>query len=271
MSSFKHIRLDKLINPEFDLRLTENPEADDELRDSIRENGILEPLLVKDTSNGYEIIAGNRRFKQAIRAGLAAAPCIVIQTTGAATDKIQLHENIKRLPLSHVDQAYTFSHLIKKYDMTEQQIATLVGKSIAYVSQHLSLLNCDDKLLQAVQDGRINFSTARELFQCKDQDELHRFINIVENNGASTDVVKTWVHESNRETDLVNEPLNKPPLNQLPATPVLPMYPCAACEVPINIPDIKIVRLCPECHNLIFSEISREKQKLRMESIKKDS
>jgi len=113
MSTYKFIRLDKLIPPEFDTRLTNDQEADDDLRDSIRELGILEPLLVKETENGFEIIAGNRRYKQATRAGLAAAPCIVTDPNGAETDKIQLHENIKRLPLSHVDQAYTFAHLIK--------------------------------------------------------------------------------------------------------------------------------------------------------------
>ena len=171
MSKIKYVRLDKLNQPEFDGRLTHSPVEDDELRDSIRELGILEPLLVKDTENGYEIISGNRRFIQAGRAGLPAAPCIIFKTNGAEADKIQLHENIKRLPLSHVDQAYTFAHLIKKYTMTEQQVSTLVGKSIAYVSQHLSLLQCDDYLVQAVQDGRVNFSVARELMQCKDTDE----------------------------------------------------------------------------------------------------
>lgn len=266
MLQIKHVRLDKINPPEFDGRLTENPEKDDELRDSIRELGILEPLLVKNTDQGIEIIAGNRRFKQAGRAGLAAVPCIVQDTSGAETDKIQLHENIKRLPLSHVDQAYTFAHLIKKYGLTEQQIATLVGKSIAYVSQHLCLLQCDEILVQAVQDSRINFSVARELMQCKDPDERNRLQGIVEAHGASTEIVHGWVQEANRESDIIKDPTNAPIQRQLPDTPAIPMYPCSACEVPTEILELRLVRLCSECHHLIFSEIDHEKQKARIAS-----
>jgi len=266
MLQIKHIRLDKINPPEFDGRLTESPLEDDELRDSIREMGILEPLLVKNTDEGIEIIAGNRRFKQAGRAGLAAVPCIVQDTSGAETDKIQLHENIKRLPLSHVDQAYTFAHLKKKYGMTEQQIATLVGKSIAYVSQHLCLLQSDEVLVQAVQDGRINFSVARELMQCKDPDERNRLQSVVEDHGASTDIVRSWVQEANRESAHIADPKNAPIVQQQPNTPPIPMYPCGACEVPTGILELVVVRLCKECHHLIFSEIEREKQKARIAS-----
>ncbi len=266
MSKYKYIRLDKINSPEFDGRLTENPKEDDELRDSIREMGILEPLLVKNTETGIEIIAGNRRFIQAGRAGLAAVPCLVSDTSGAETDKIQLHENIKRLPLSHVDQAYTFAHLQKKYEMTEQQIATLVGKSIAYVSQHLCLLQCDEILVQAVQDNRINFSVARELMQCKDADERNRLQNIVEVHGASTEIVHNWVQEANRETEHINDPDNAPIQRKLPDAPPIPMYPCNACEVPTEILELRVVRLCKECNHLIFSDIEHEKQKARIAS-----
>jgi len=268
MQQIKHIRLDKLNSPEFDARLHSDPEKDDELRDSIRELGIIEPLIVKDTSKGYEIIAGNRRFREAGRAGLAAAPCVVITASGAECDKIKLHENIKRLPLSHVDQAYTFSHLIKEYNLTEQQVADLVGRSIAYVSQHLSLLQCDKTLLASVNNGQINFSAARELLQCKDPDERVRLQNIIEENGATVPVIKQWVQESNRETDIQSGiPLTT--RSTIPVTkPDIPMYPCVACSTPIVVQELKIVRLCEECHHLIFSHIEREKMKLRMKDHK---
>lgn len=263
MQNIKYVRLDKVISPEFDARLTKDPEADDDLRESIRELGVLEPLIVKDTNKGYEIIAGNRRFEQATRAGLTAVPCLISKATGAEADKIQLHENIKRLPLSHVDQAYTFAHLIKKYKMTEQQVATIVGKSIAYVSQHLSLLQTEEVLLQAVQDGRINFSAARELMRCQDKDESERLQALVEKNGASTDVIRTWVNESNRESDLL-EPVPPSSLTtEPPGQTQLPMYPCAMCDKPTLLTEIKILRICHGCNFAFFSEIEKEKMKIR--------
>lgn len=268
MEQIKHISLEDLHSPEFDARLHTDPERDEELKDSIRELGILEPLLVRKSNKGYEIIAGHRRFREAGRAGLAAVPCIIRKATGAECDKIKLHENIKRLPLSHVDQAYTFSHLIKEYNLTEQQVADLVGKSIAYVSQHLSLLQCDKILLASVNNGQINFSAARELLQCKDPDERHRLRTIVEENGATVPVIKQWVQESNRETATLtgNPPETRTTIQD--TKPDIPMYPCVACATPVEVQKLKIVRLCEECHHLIFSSIEREKMKIRMEDHK---
>ena len=263
MNQIKHIRLDKLRPPEFDSRLISTPEEDDELRDSIRELGILEPLIVKETSEGFEIVAGHRRFREAGRAGLAAVPCVVIKTTGAEADKIKLHENIKRLPLSHVDQAYTFAHLMKEYGLTEQQVADLIGKSIAFVSQHLSLLSCDKNILAAVHDGRINFSVARELIQCKDADERDHLREIVENSGATQTVVRGWVQESNRETESLITPDRQQYPIQREAESTIPMYPCAACEQPTALDKIKVIRLCADCHYIIFSSIEREKYRAR--------
>lgn len=263
MERIIHLRLDQLIPPSFDQRITDSPLEDNELMESIRELGILLPLIVLDTKDGFEIVAGNRRFKQAGRAGLAAAPCIVCKTTGAAAEKIKLHENLHRLPLSHIDQGYTFAHLIKEYKMTETQVATLSHRSIAYVSQHLSLIQSDDTLVQAVHDGRLNFSVARELMLCKDDDDRQRLQNFAEEHGATQTVVRTWVHESNIETDKLGQEHKEQVKSPALENPPLPMYPCRACEVPTEILKLQAVRMCPACFKLIFDEIDREKYELR--------
>ncbi len=264
MQQIKHIRLDKIKPPEFDARLTDSPEEDAELQESIRELGILEPLLVKEVTNGFEIIAGNRRFNAAGIVGLPAVPCIVSKVTGALSDKIQLHENLKRLPLSHIDQAHTFAHLIKEYNMTGTQIATLTGMSDAYVSQHLALLHSDDKLLQAVHDGRINFSVARELNACKDPDERSHLQDIVEEHGASSSVVQTWVRDSNRETEKVESGDNSQKHVYSDSKPIIPHYPCEVCKTLTIYTEIKRINMCPGCHNLFFLTIEKGKQEVRM-------
>jgi len=263
MEKIRHLRLDQLLPPSFDQRITDSPQEDDELMESIRELGVLLPLIVLDTVDGFEIVAGNRRFKQAGRAGVAAVPCLVCKTTGAAAEKIKLHENLHRLPLSHIDQGYTFAHLIKEYNMTETQVATLSKKSISYVSQHLSLIQSDDILVQAVHDGRLNFSVARELMLCKDDDDRHRLQDFAEKNGATQTVVRTWVHESNIETDKIGQEHKEAVKSPAMESPPLPMYPCRACEVPTELLKLQVVRMCPECFKLIFDEIDQEKFKAR--------
>ena len=268
MEQIKHIRLDKLIPPKFDHRITTSPEEDQELMESIRELGLFTPLIVKDTEDGYEIIAGYRRFKAAGIAGLAAVPCIVVKTDDAASEKIKLHENIKRLPLSHIDQAYTFAHLRIPLKLTEQQISILVGKSISYVSQHLALLSCSEVMVSAVHSGQINFSVARELSQCKDSDEQERLMNIVVDHGASTAVVQSWVRESNKESAIIRGEAGPQKEYKLPDAPPTPMYPCLACEIPTNLLELKIARLCDSCFNSIFDEIEREKIFRRNDTLK---
>lgn len=232
--------------------------------ESIRELGILEPLIVKEVTDGYEIVAGNRRFIQGGRAGLASVPCVIVKTTGAASEKIKIHENLHRLPLSHIDQGYTFAHLIKEYKMTEEKIALLSGRSIAYISQHLSLIQTDPIIINAVSDGRINFSVARELMRCKDTDERNRLQSFIETSGASQNTVRTWVDESNRETETVNHQIREVNPNPTLKSPQIPLYPCSICNTPTSIIDLKTVKFCPGCHFLFFSEIEQDKQSQRI-------
>ncbi|MBA7532821.1 Nucleoid occlusion protein [subsurface metagenome] len=270
MNQIKHIRLDKIKPPEFDARLTPSPQEDDELRDSIKELGVLLPLLVKDVGDGYEIIAGNRRYREASRAGLTAVPCEVLKVTGAQSDKIKLHENLKRLPLSHIDQSQTFAHLIKEYNLTEKQVAALSGMSTGYVSEHLALLHADDNLLQAVHDGRLNFTVARELNRCKDSEERSRLQRVTEENGATAFVVKGWVQDSNRETDRIKGESTTPPPYSGSTEPNIPHYPCSVCHKPTRYDFIKRNPMCPDCDNIFHLTIEQDRLRQRQENNKPD-
>lgn len=259
MNQIKHIRLDKLRLPSFEAHQTPDPEADKELTDSIRELGILEPLLVRDTKDGPEIIIGTRRFRCGGRAGLAAAPCIFVKATDSEAETLKIHENIKRLPLSHIDQALTFEHLRSKFKMTEQQISILTQKSIPYISQHLVLLHSDETLVQAVQGGRLNFSVARELMHVDDPDELKRLLQYAENDGATAETAHNWVHQYKRDKHVAPD---KPPGAYKPPQDIPPeeaKIVCRACECSTPITKSRVVRLCHECFRLIFTHIDEEK------------
>lgn len=271
MDQIKYISLNKLNPPDFDARVTTSPDDDSELMESIKEHGVLEPLIVRNTEKGYEIIAGKRRFIEAGNAGLSSVPCIIKKSTDSDADIIKLHENIKRLPMSHIDQGMTFKHLIDKYNMTETTVASLVGKSTGYISQHLSLLESDESLIDSVREGRLNFSVARELMHLKDKDELKRMQDICEHDGAGAAIVHNWVHESNRET-------LKPDNPKITYEPVPdraqyrePSFPCQTCENKIPIKYLKVLRICPDCFHLIFSAFDAEKQKLTDKTAKGSS
>lgn len=268
MEQIIHIKLEDLHSAEFDHRLTTNPIKDIELQESIRELGILEPLVVRKINKGYEIMIGGRRHRAAGKLGLPTVPCIINKASGVEVDKIMIHENIKRDDLGHIDQAYLFCHLIEKYKMTEEKVANLIGKSVPYVSQHLTLIRANDKLIAGVQDETITFSISRELVRVKDIDERNRLQEQIVDHGASLAVVKSWVNESNRET-LTSNPAGgsyEPTVDSPPSYKTT--YPCQACERHTDVSELKIARLCPECFYQIFNAIREQQVEMTSENHK---
>ena len=258
MNQIKHIRLDKLLPPTFDARLTTSPEADEELQNSIRHFGILEPLLVKATSTGFEIIAGHRRFTAAGVIGLQAAPCIVMKVTGADSEAIKIHENLHRLAPSDIDQASTYKYLVDTYDMTEKQVSELTGKSIPYISQHLSLLHSEPVLVKAVQDGKIHFTAARELMLIKNKDEQRRLSSIAAENGVTSEIARNWKNEANLETAILNGDETPPIPSETQPKYHEPTFPCQLCDVTHRIAQMQVLKVCPACREAIEYAISHQ-------------
>jgi len=150
--------------------------------------------------------------------------------------------------------------------MTETEIASLINMSIGYVSQHLSLLQTDEVILSAIQGNRINFSIARELMRIKDNDEQKRLCEYIEKTGASVEIVKQWVDESNRETDNFEHDHKLEQQTYPQSEPQIPHYPCAVCTTLTKYDAIKTIRMCPGCYRLFFLEIEKGRQEDRLKT-----
>ena len=251
-----NINLSKIIPPAFDQRTDTDETADQELLDSIKQFGVLEPILVRQKVNQFEIIAGHRRFRMAQRAGLPTLPCIIQKAGDKETELIKIHENIHRLPLSHIDQGNTFLYLRETFSMNEAEIASLVGKSVPYVSQHLTLIKSDKEILDAVNKEEITFSAARELNQVVDPSERKRLLDIVRENGATVPVLQSWVRESNRVPGSSGPNTVYVPDGGQPPYSSNPTFSCQACDRTFKIGEMHIVRLCPSCEFSFKSAIS---------------
>ncbi len=139
------------------------PESLLELVDSIREHGILEPLVVAATPAGLQIIAGERRWRAAKLAGLTKVPTVIRQTTAAGLLEMALVENVQRQDLSAIERAQAFKRLIDDFGQTSTAIAAKIGKSIAYVSNSLRLLTLPDAIKDALISGITTEGHARAL------------------------------------------------------------------------------------------------------------
>jgi ParB family chromosome partitioning protein len=136
-----------------------------ELASSIKEHGIIQPLLVSrdDDGNGYTLIAGERRWQASKLAGLTAVPVIVRQTSDQQKLELALIENVQRADLNPLEEAHAYRQLSDEFELSHEQIADRVGKSRVAVTNTLRLLKLPDPVQQALVDGRVSEGHARAL------------------------------------------------------------------------------------------------------------
>lgn len=144
------------------------PESLVDLVDSIKEHGILEPLVVASTPAGYQIIAGERRWRASKLAGLTHVPAIVRETTPRGMLEMALVENVQRVDLNPLDRAAGFERLMSEFNLTTSEIAIKIGKSVAYVSNTMRLLTIPDALKDGLLSGLISEGHARALASIDD-------------------------------------------------------------------------------------------------------
>src|SRR4030065_1464550 len=145
------------------------PESLVDLVDSIREHGILEPLVVAKTPAGFQIIAGERRWRAAKLAGLTHVPALVRETTPKGMLEMALVENVQRIDLNALDRAQGFERLMSEFGLSTSEIAVRIGKSVAYVSNSIRLLSLPDALKDGLLSGLISEGHARALAAIDDQ------------------------------------------------------------------------------------------------------
>lgn len=134
-----------------------------ELSDSIKQNGILQPLLVRKKGAKYEIVAGERRYQAAKLAGLEEVPVIIKDISDAEVFKLALIENLQRADLSPLEEARGYKQLIKERSLTQDEVAKLVSKSRSAVTNTLRLLDLPEEVQQFVEDGLITAGHARAI------------------------------------------------------------------------------------------------------------
>jgi len=141
-----------------------------ELARSIREKGVIQPIIVREVEDGYELIAGERRLIAARQAGLLKIPAIVKEITDEKDLlEIALIENIQREDLNPIEKARSYRRLISEFDETQEMIAERVGKDRSSVANLLRLLELQDPIKKLIEEGRLNFGQARTLLSEKDE------------------------------------------------------------------------------------------------------
>ena len=146
----------------------------EELASSIREKGVLEPILVRRDGMKYRIIAGERRWRAAQRAGLKEIPAVVREANDREAFELALVENLQRSDLNAIEEAEAYEVLLSDHGLTQEEIAKRVGKERSTVANGLRLLKLPEEVRDAVRDGRLDMGHARALLGLDDADAMKR-------------------------------------------------------------------------------------------------
>lgn len=152
-------------------------DALEELAQSIKEYGVVEPVILKKSIKGYEIVAGERRCKAAKIAGLSTIPAIVKEFTDEEMMEIALLENIQREDLNPIDTAISISNILAVKNITQEEFSKKMGKSRSYVTNLLGLLNLPKSVQELVKNGKLSMSAARSLSKITDEERVIELAN----------------------------------------------------------------------------------------------
>lgn len=144
-------------------RKTFRPEELAELADSIKQNGILQPLLVRKKGSGYEIVAGERRYQAAKAAGLTEIPVVIRDISDDDVFKLALIENLQRSDLSPLEEAQGYRQLIKEKGLTQEELAKILSKSRSAITNTLRLLDLPKEVQDLVEEGKLTAGHARAI------------------------------------------------------------------------------------------------------------
>ncbi|MBE6160926.1 MAG: ParB/RepB/Spo0J family partition protein [Firmicutes bacterium] len=172
-SDIIEISLDEIRSNPYQPRKTFNEESLNELADSIKEHGLVQPIIVKKSVKGYDLIAGERRTKASRLAGLKTIPAIIKDYNDNEMREIALVENIQRENLNPIDEAMAYEDIINMSKMTQEEFAKKFGKSRSHVTNMLGLLKLPDKTKDLIADGKISMGHARCLSKLSDVDKIY--------------------------------------------------------------------------------------------------
>ncbi|ANX14364.1 chromosome partitioning protein ParB [Fictibacillus arsenicus] len=171
--------------------------AIDELKESIQEHGILQPILARKSIKGYEIILGERRFRAASEAGLKNIPVIIKDYSEEKMMEVALIENLQREDLNPVEEAQAYQKLIDHLKLTQEELASRVGKSRPHIANHIRLLQLPKPVLELLSNGMITMGHGRALLGLKKKSKMQQVVQRITDDGLNVRQLEKLIQDIN--------------------------------------------------------------------------
>ena len=173
----------------------------EELARSIETHGIIQPIMVRPSGEGYEIVAGERRWRAARKASLKQIPCIVRELTEEQNMLVSIIENMQREDLNPMEEAEALNQMITKFGLTQEEISKSVGKSRPYITNSLRLLKLPEEIREMVQQGNLTNGHARAIAGIKEEKRQLHLAHRVVKEGLSVRETETLANKENEGPD----------------------------------------------------------------------
>ena len=177
----------------------------EELRDSIVQHGILQPIIVKKSLKGYEIVAGERRFRAAKMAGMKKVPVVIRDLTNQQMMELAVLENLQREDLTPIEEAEAYQTLLDKLDITQEELAKRLGKSRPHVTNHIRLLSLPKEIQKLISEGKISMGHGRALLGLKKKQLIPAIVEKILKDGWNVRQLELYIQQLNenvpRETE----------------------------------------------------------------------
>ena len=172
-------------------------EALNDLAESIKEHGVFQPIIIKKSIKGYEIIAGERRVRASKLAGLKTIPAIIRDFTDSQMMEIALLENLQRENLNVIEEAVAYKSMLEKLDLTQEELSKKVGKSRSHITNIIGLLRLPKEVQRLVIQGKLTMGHARMLSKLEDENKIEEFANKIINEDLTVRQTETMGSDNN--------------------------------------------------------------------------
>lgn len=224
-SEILQVPIEDIIPNRFQPRISFDDKALQELSNSIKQHGIIQPLVLRKLGDKYEIIAGERRYKAATMAGLTSVPAVVANIDDNTSAEVALVENVQRKDLTSIEEAKSYKNILDKGYMTQEELAKKMGLSQSAIANKLRLLNLDEEVQEALLKEKISERHARALLAVESLDEQKKWLKRILDERLTV-----------RQLDMEIKKELKPP-NVVPESPKINVEPDIE-EIKSNVTDI---------------------------------
>lgn len=251
---YKIISLDLIDDPEKAMRTDLTPQTVADLVLSIKQMGIIEPLIVFPKGDRFEVIAGHRRKYAAEVAKLVEVPCHVHKVSHEQVEMMKIHENLYRRDVRPSDEMMHFQYIMTRLKISPTKLAQLIGKSDAYVSERLAIADYEPELRQSMDSGEINFSVAKELSKTGNRNKTIEYLRYAIQNGLTQSGARQWVNDYKKSLETPKKEITQTYDPESGTVLQKFYYPCIRCSTKLEIQDIVPVYICNPCLHKTHNE-----------------